>query len=173
VNAVAIDPSSTDDWYIGTDMGVWKSVNGGVNWLPFETGFPNTVVADLEIQDVERKLVAGTHGRGAWEVDIPLGSTASPVSVSGGPERLMLDRPSPNPINDRTMLRFAARSGESVQLRVYDVQGLLVSDLFSMDHGDGIIRTTPWFATDVPSGVYFARLTAGADQLTQKIIVRK
>jgi hypothetical protein len=42
-----------------------------------------------------------------------------------------------------------------------------------MDHGDGIIRTTPWFATDVPSGVYFARLTAGADQLTQKIIVRK
>jgi hypothetical protein len=173
VNAVAIDPSSTDDWYIGTDMGVWKSVNGGVNWLPFETGFPNTVVADLEIQDVERKLVAGTHGRGAWEVDIPLGSTASPISVSGGPERLMLDRPAPNPINDRTMLRFAARSAESVQLRVYDVQGRLVSDLFSMDHGDGIIRTTPWFATDVPSGVYFVRLTAGADQLTEKIIVRK
>ena len=173
VNAIAIDPSSTDDWYIGTDVGVWESVNGGANWLPFENEFPNTVVADLEIQDVERKLVAGTHGRGAWEVDIPLGGVDAPVSVAGGPRNLMLDRPSPNPIDDRTLLRFAAKSDAPVQLRIYDVQGRLVSDLFQAESGDGIIRTTPWFATDVPSGVYFARLTAGDDQLTQKIIVRK
>lgn len=173
VNAIVVDPSNPVDWYIGTDIGVWKSSNGGVNWLPFETGFPNSVVVDLEIADTERKLVAGTHGRGAWEIDIPLGTTDVAVNVDQGPRNMMLDRPFPNPISDRTMLRFAASTDASVRLQVFDVAGRLVSDVVELPQGDGIIRTAPWFATDVKSGVYFAVLSAGGQQITRKMIVTK
>ena len=70
-------------------------------------------------------------------------------------DRLMLDEPWPNPARDRTLLRYAARSDAPVTLRIFDVQGRLVSDLEDFARGDGVIRTTPWFTDDVPSGVYF------------------
>jgi hypothetical protein len=172
VNAIAVDPSNPNEWFIGTDVGVWHSGNGGVNWLPWETGLPNAVVLDLEIADGARKLVAGTHGRGAWEINLP--STGTDVAVNGPePRNLMFDPPSPNPVSGRTMLRYAAKSSGPVHLRVFDVQGRLVTDVEDFSTGDGVIRTTPWFADDVPSGVYFAVLQAGADRITRKITVLK
>jgi hypothetical protein len=173
VNAIAVNPSATSQWFIGTDVGVWTSTNGGVNWTPFELGFPNAVVVDLEIQNALQKLVAGTHGRGAWEVDIPAVGTGVEIVDLGEAKNLMLDEPSPNPVTDRTLLRYAAKSEAAVTLRIYDVSGRLVNSLEDFSSGDGIIRTTPWLTDDVPSGVYFAVLQAGEAQKTRKLVVRK
>lgn len=174
VNAIEVNPSNPVQWFIGTDTGVWATENGGVNWVPFEDGFPNAVVDDLEIQNSLQKLVAGTHGRGAWEIDIPptIGTDA-PVSVAASALNLMFDNPFPNPVSDRTMFRYAAKSGSKVTLRVYDVQGREVADLADFETGDGFIRTTPWYTDDVPSGVYFAVLQAGTQSTSRKIVVAK
>lgn len=171
-NGIVVDPEYPDEWYIATDLGVWKTTNQGTNWLPFGEDLPNTVVHDIEIQFAERKLVAGTHGRGAWEANLP--SDATSVDVQAPVARnLMLDSPFPNPISDRTMLRFAARSEGAVSLAIYDVQGRLVNDVASFDRGDGVVRTTPWFVDDAPSGVYFAVLKSGAEQISRKLVVTR
>ena len=168
-----MNPSDTSQWFIGTDVGVWTSTNGGVNWLPFETGFPNAVVVDLEIQDALQKLVAGTHGRGAWEVDIP--ATGGTDVAIGTPVALplMLDPPAPNPARDQAVLRFAAKYEGQVTLDVFDVAGRLVSRVAELPRGDGVIRTAPWLTDDVQSGVYFAVLRAGSMQKSQKLVVAK
>ncbi len=172
VNAIAIDPDSPDDWYIGTDTGVWKSDNGGVNWLPLGgASFPNTVVDDLEISHPNRKLVAGTHGRGAWELDIPLPATDVAIAEGGVSGRLMLDRPYPNPAADQVTLRFAARAEGPVSLAVYDIQGRRVTELADLTAGDGIVRSTTWFPDRRANGVYFAVLRAGSEQISRKIVV--
>lgn len=173
VNAIAVDPSNPSDWYIGTDVGVFWSPNGGTNWIPFEDGFPNTVVVDLEIQNVQRKLVAGTHGRGAWEIDIPPPDPTSASPDVAASRHLMLDPPTPNPARDRTLLRWAARHEGRVALEVFDVAGRRVAALAEVSRGDGIVRTTPWLTDDVPSGVYFAVLTAGEAQKTRKLVVAR
>jgi hypothetical protein len=173
VNAIAVDPMDATNWYIGTDVGVWTSTNGGANWVPFDAGFPNVLVLDLEIQISERKLVAGTYGRGAWEIDIGSTGTGVDVAVTPSAVNLMFDRPSPNPVSERTMLRYAAKHEGRVTLEIYDVRGRLVSHLAEFPRGDGIIRTTPWFPEDVSSGVYFAVLRAGSEQKSHKLIVRK
>ncbi|MFN8176736.1 MAG: T9SS type A sorting domain-containing protein [bacterium] len=173
VNAAVINPSNPSQWFIGTDTGVWLSDNGGVHWTPFQSGLPNVVVDDLEIQVALQKLVAGTHGRGAWEIDIPQGGTGVDLGVAPAARNLMLDAPFPNPVKDRTLLRFAAKSTARASLAVYDVQGRLVTSLADFSSGDGIIRTTPWFATDVPNGVYFAVLKAGAESVSRKIVVAR
>ncbi|HMB69945.1 MAG TPA: T9SS type A sorting domain-containing protein [bacterium] len=176
VNAIAVDPSNSDDIYIGTDLGVWFTRDNGANWYPVgDVTLPNAVVNDLEIRDADRKLVAGTFGRGAWELTIPAEIENDPtgVEVAVTPElrNLMLDRAWPNPATDRTLLRYAARSDASVSLKIYDVHGRMVSNLEEFSRGDGVIRTTPWFTDDVPSGVYFAVLQAGDVQKSQKITV--
>jgi hypothetical protein len=129
-------------------------------------------LADLEIRDADRKLVAGTHGRGTWEVDIPPAPTSADVAVEG-PRNLMLDEPQPNPAAGRTLLRYAAKGRSGLSLRIYDVQGRLVSSIVEAGPSDGIIRTTPWFTDDVPSGVYFAVLQVGEERKSRKIAVLK
>jgi hypothetical protein len=167
-------------WFVGTDVGVWTSTDGGSHWWPYEAGLPNTVVSDLEIQVATRKLFAGTHGRGAWEVDIssvtkliPADSTRAGSEAAPLPVPLLLDPPYPNPARRSTVLRWAAYHEGEVELGVYDVRGALVRDLGRLARGDGIVRTSTWFVGEVPSGVYFAVLRAGSRVVTRRIVVAK
>ncbi|MGH2570688.1 MAG: T9SS type A sorting domain-containing protein [bacterium] len=173
VNTMVVDPQTTSDWYLGTDVGVWKSTNGGASWVPFDTALPNAVVSDLEIRDGERKLVAGTYGRGAWEISLAPDATGAQAEVAARPLNLMLDPPRPNPVRDAATLRFAARHDGPVTLAVFDVAGRLVTPVVELPHGDGVIRTAPWLADRVPNGVYFVVLAAGEARVTEKIVVMR
>jgi hypothetical protein len=171
-NALAVDPLDPNRIFVGTDVGVWETTNGGGSWAPFATGLPSTVISDLEIQKSARKLVAGTHGRGAWEVDITTAPTGVDVATPN-PLNLMFDPPTPNPASKETLLRFAAKYHGEVTVSVFDVTGRLVNEVSRQPVGDGIIRMVTWYADDVPSGVYFAVLQAGPDKITRKIVVAK
>ena len=176
VNTMIVDPLDPAAWYIGTDAGVWSSTNGGANWLPHEVGLPNAMILDLEIRRNARKLVAGTHGRGAWEIDLPdlSGVEVAGEDVPGGSSiYLMLDPPYPNPLRDRTLLRFASRRPGPVSLDVYDARGRHVSHVGELREGDGIIRTTWWSAGDLPSGVYFVTLRSGGEMKSRRIVITK
>lgn len=70
---LVIDPR-TNDLYLGTDIGVYKttiSFAGGVpvisGWQKFGAGLPNVQVKDLELNTTTNALLAGTYGRGVWQ----------------------------------------------------------------------------------------------------------
>jgi hypothetical protein len=67
-NAIAIDPTDGNILYVGTDLGVWTSADGGASWTHMgpEVGMPNVAVFDLKINAATNRLVAFTHGRGAF-----------------------------------------------------------------------------------------------------------
>jgi photosystem II stability/assembly factor-like uncharacterized protein len=67
VNALCVDPSIANTFYVGTDIGVFRTIDGGVNWLQFSDGLPNVAVYDLSLHSATRLLRAATHGRGIWE----------------------------------------------------------------------------------------------------------
>lgn len=79
VNAFVIDPLNTNILYAGTDIGVFKSSDGGANWIPFSTGLPRVAVFGMAIQNSHRVLRISTHGRGMWDYDL---STPN-ASISG------------------------------------------------------------------------------------------
>jgi len=70
VNVIREDPLVENLLYVGTDRGVFVSVDRGTNWQSLDGGLPNVPVHDLVIHPRERELVAGTHGRSIWIVDI-------------------------------------------------------------------------------------------------------
>jgi hypothetical protein len=67
VNSFAIDPADTQKIFAGTDIGVFRSENGGATWLPFNNGLPRVPVFGMEFHAVHRVLRIATHGRGFYE----------------------------------------------------------------------------------------------------------
>ena len=56
--------------FLGTEFGLWISVDAGANWSRFKGGdLPNVAVRDLAIHPRDNDLVIATHGRGLWIVD--------------------------------------------------------------------------------------------------------
>jgi hypothetical protein len=59
------------DIYVGNDVGVYKSADGGANFVPYMDGLPQgVVVTDLKYTPATYILTAGTYGRGAWQVPL-------------------------------------------------------------------------------------------------------
>ncbi len=67
--AITQDPVAPNLLFLGTEFGLWFSLDGGGMWYPFRHGIPTVSVMDLAIQPRERDLVVGTHGRGIYIVD--------------------------------------------------------------------------------------------------------
>jgi hypothetical protein len=65
-HAIAIDPTDTSRLYVGTDIGLFVSLDGGANWNREHTGFANVIVESIKLRG--NFLYAFTHGRSAWRV---------------------------------------------------------------------------------------------------------
>ncbi|NNL33780.1 MAG: hypothetical protein HKO80_11285 [Flavobacteriaceae bacterium] len=55
--------------FLGTDDGLYVSINAGAKWTKWTEGFPTVSVKDLIIHPRENDLVIGTFGRAAWVLD--------------------------------------------------------------------------------------------------------
>ena len=55
--------------FLGTEYGIYVSVNGGNKWVKFSSGLPTISIRDLAIQKRENDLVAATFGRGFYILD--------------------------------------------------------------------------------------------------------
>jgi len=56
--------------FLGTELGLWISIDGGAHWAEFRASrFPAVAVRDLAIQAREGDLAIATHGRGIWIID--------------------------------------------------------------------------------------------------------
>jgi photosystem II stability/assembly factor-like uncharacterized protein len=64
------DAVSRDLLFLGTETGLFVSVDGGKNWARFRGGeFPRVAVRDIAVHPREHDLILATHGRGIWIVD--------------------------------------------------------------------------------------------------------
>jgi hypothetical protein len=77
VHSIAIDPTRRERLYLGTDLGVFVSLDGGANWAVENSGFANVVTEAVFIGKgaLGPAVYAFTHGRGAWRVEL---TTVSP-----------------------------------------------------------------------------------------------
>jgi hypothetical protein len=78
-DAIVVDPRDPNTIYVGTDVGVFATMDAGSSWTELgpATGsghLPNVAVTSLKLFDSNgtRLLRAGTHGRGVWEFALAL-----------------------------------------------------------------------------------------------------
>ena len=55
--------------FVGTEFGLFISIDGGAHWAQFKGTLPNVAVRDIAIQPRESDLILATHGRGIYILD--------------------------------------------------------------------------------------------------------
>jgi photosystem II stability/assembly factor-like uncharacterized protein len=70
VNVILEDHVNEDILYAGTIRGVYISVDRGKNWSCLGSNMPGAAIADLEIHESTMHLVAATHGRGIYKINL-------------------------------------------------------------------------------------------------------
>lgn len=69
VNVIREDPRKPDVLYVGTDLGVYVTLDAGKTWHVLAGGLPTCYVWDLIIHPRDMTLVIATHGRGMYALD--------------------------------------------------------------------------------------------------------
>jgi photosystem II stability/assembly factor-like uncharacterized protein len=82
VHVIREDPINRDLLFVGTSIGVYASVDRGASWTRFSPGMPSVPVYDLKIHPRDRELIAATHGRGFWIVDIAALQQVTPRAMA-------------------------------------------------------------------------------------------
>ena len=78
----------------------------------------------------------------------------------------------PNPFNNSTNIEFSLKKEMPITLQIFDINGRLVGNLASGMHASGE-HTVSWDAQGVSSGIYFAKLSAGDQIKTSKLVLLK
>ena len=116
------DPVEKNLLFLGTDDGLYLSIDAGSSWTKWTNGFPTVPVKDLVIQERENDLVIGTFGRAAWVLDdlIPLRDIAKNNQVMAS-DIVLFEAPDAYQVSYKqpTGSRFAADAIFQGENRVY------------------------------------------------------
>ena len=69
VYCMAEDHLNPNLLFIGTEFGVYFTLDGGKEWIELKNGLPTISVKDMDIQQRENDLVIATFGRGFYVLD--------------------------------------------------------------------------------------------------------
>ncbi len=165
VNAVEVDPSRPNFVYVGTDVGAYYSTVGGGDWQPLGYGLPNSVIMDMALDDGSRTLIAGTHGRSVYRLDLnQVGITeqSRPRDVSFRVEAFSK--------NGYFLINLSLAEESEVSVQLISVSGRVMGDIFEgrLSAGEHTVKSSP---ISLPSGAYFLRARAGDKTAISRVII--
>lgn len=63
------DPKNANLLFVGTEFGVFFTLNGGASWTQLKAGLPTIAIRDLTLQTTETDLILASFGRGFYVLD--------------------------------------------------------------------------------------------------------
>jgi photosystem II stability/assembly factor-like uncharacterized protein len=170
-HSVVVDPVYPQNVYVGNDLGVYVSTNGGTNWYEYKKGMAYALVFDLTLVNVSRKLRATTHGNGIWERKLISNPLPVQNNTSELPKSFKLYQNYPNPFNPVTTIKFdipavKEKSG-LVKIEVFDVIGKKVATLVNENLSSGSYSVN-FDASSFATGVLIYRLSVNNDVIEAK-----
>lgn len=156
--AIKVDPDNDSILYVGTTNGVYRSTNQGLSFYRQGFNFPitNYILGMSKDENSGDTLVVCTM-KGIYKVwDLKTGiSTVN----NHKPIEFKLHQNYPNPFNPTTHIQFDLPEKANVSLVIYDIAGKSIKELFNSSLTSGAYTYT-WDASNLPSGIYFARISA-------------
>ena len=144
-SAIQANPNFPDVLYIGTDIGIFATNNGGASWQDFEPGLPNVVITDLAINSNGDLLRAATYGRGMCEIQLRPRCPEVDIYIRDNKLDTGETVPSPSNVLDPTMPGGSVYWWESADIKIdsypyYAVDSLFDGIEFDLSTNEDVIR---------------------------------
>jgi photosystem II stability/assembly factor-like uncharacterized protein len=94
-HVVVQDPVNADLLYVGTEFGLFISVDRGEQWARFKENLPPVGVRAVAVHPTEHDLIVGTHGRGIYIIDDITPLRALTAEILNSKVALLPSRPAP------------------------------------------------------------------------------
>ncbi|HEY3251579.1 MAG TPA: YCF48-related protein [Ignavibacteria bacterium] len=164
--------SSLNTGYCGGTFGyIFKSTNGGFNWLQ------QTVPIDGYRGDFwfANDSLGWVVGGGGYILKTTNGGSYVALEPISNliPKKFNLFQNYPNPFNPVTEIKFALPQNSFVTVKVYDVLGELVAILVKNEFKDAGYYSAQFDGTNLSSGIYFYTIEAGDYKDSKKMILIK
>ena len=156
--------------FAGTTDGVYMSGNNGTLWQGINDGLTETNIRALTITD--SLLFTGTSSGGIWYRPLSQLITSVESSSENNPIDFILYQNYPNPFNPSTTISFSIPKEEFVTLKVFNSLGEEVADLVNETVLAGNYSVS-FDASELSTGVYLYKLSAGSFAQTNKMIYLK
>ena len=136
-HAIVMDPLNHSAYYVGTDLGVYRSLDAGASWsaMGISDGIPGVIVNDLRTRS-NGDIVAFTYGRGAYMLAAGPAGTATPTpspSRSATPSATVTPSPVPTGVACNAPPSLDGAAG-------YTFAGNASSPSFTVQGGNGAGR---------------------------------
>lgn len=178
VNVIKEDHSNPNILYLGTDHGLYVSLNGGKSYELFQGNVPNVAIYDMVIQKRENDLVIGSHGRSVFIVDldplqkVALNPTAEAKLLRASEIRInqrrspWAEEPTTKP--SQSILYFVNQSGQT-EFEVKNEKGESLKS-WSITSSKGV-NSTDWEYGNIGKGKYtiLIKKNSGTDELVFEI----
>ena len=159
VNSLILRNAAPRVLFAGTDLGVYMTTNEGASWALLGSGMPTVEVYDMKYRETNKILLAATHGRGCFKIDLTGLTGIQNNNVTA--EKFSLAQNYPNPFNPTTKIKYSIPSSSFVTLKVYDIIGNEIETIVSQNMGRGVYEVQ-WDAAKYSSGVYIYKINAGS-----------
>lgn len=171
-------PTNDNLLYLGTQMGCYRTTNGGTSWHRWNNGMPEAnIVTEMSYIDsiaVNGRfyVVAGTYGRGMWKREISGDDPVDVPAYAEVPRSYALEQNFPNPFNPTTTIRYALPSSDRVELKIHDILGREVATLVDgvEEAGEHVVH---FDARGLASGAYFYTIRTPKFTQTRKMLLTK
>lgn len=145
--------------YINYYKGVHKTTNGGYNWFN-SVADTTTVFNALYFLNRDTGFIAGDKGIIYRTTTGGVDYIPPPVVL---PDDYNLFQNYPNPFNISTIVKFDVSKNSNIKISIFNIAGKKLFDLTNKFYNPGNY-SIQWNATDIPSGVYFCKMTARREE---------
>lgn len=139
-----------------------------LNWVSI--GLTGQKISTLLYNQADGSLFATTTNGGVFRNDAP--TSLKGLAGLEIPKEFNLSNNYPNPFNPSTVIEFSLPVAEKVELVVYNMLGEVVAKLVSGELPAGTHKVN-FNASNLASGIYLYRITAGNNVVTKKMILQK
>lgn len=166
---------------VGTEHGVWQTIDGGANWTVENLGMVSTAdgVASpvfsmeqqwhmpMEWSEVTNNgaIYAGTHGRGVFRSDTYLGTEDEPFAEAVDQRNLLVY---PNPATEENVTVKLGQGWHQPVLRLYDLNGRPVRTVSPQATAGGQVQVS---VGDLAPGLYIVTAEEGTHTESVRVIV--
>jgi photosystem II stability/assembly factor-like uncharacterized protein len=184
------DVENPDLLYLGTEFGIWVSLNRGESWTKLNNTLPTVAVHEVAIHPTAGEIVVATHGRSLWVLDVTALRQMKPSVLAAKahlyqPNTVVRWRSEPakgsaignghhkfhgeNPKPGAHVFYSLTKKADKVSLKVLDYAGKTMRELKDLPAGPGLHRAT-WDLTRLvvrlsPPGIFPEAAPAGMYKL--------